>query len=100
VKQWKAYRAMLRRGDADRVRRLVADGDTIEVRDLVPTDTVIHVTLGFGDEFWRVGESYSANPVEGRVDGGRLILERGERLTDRSRLSFLENEIKEVVYAS
>ena len=99
MRRWKEYRAMLRRGDAEHLRRLAADGMTVEVDQVDPSDTVIRIRLGFGDEFWRVQPGYSPNPVEGKVDGGQLIVEGGVRVVDPSRLSFLETKIQDVVYA-
>jgi len=98
VSQWSLASDSRRGGEPARLRRLVDDGRTVDVRQLAATDRVVAIALGFGDEFWRVRPGYSANPVEGRIDGGELILEDGVRIVDASRLSFLDRRIERVVY--
>jgi hypothetical protein len=99
VSGWSSYCAILRGGEAARLERLMAEGRTVELRDVTPQDRVVVIALGFGDEFWRVRSGYRAHPFKTRVDGGELIVDNGTRVTDAARLSFLQHRIERVVYA-
>ncbi len=82
----------------ERVERLAAQGWTVDIGDLDRGDQVIQVDA-FGGELWKVEGRLVPRPKEGRIEGARLILENGNRVTDRSRLSFLDRKIEKFVYA-
>jgi hypothetical protein len=97
--RWERYLALIRGGDPARVKELVAAGKTIELRDLDRSDTVVRIRLGFGDEFWRVEPGYRVHPMECLIEGGRLILEGGTRVTEGEKFSFLARKVEQIVYS-
>lgn len=99
---WARLRAFFR-GDEQagpaRLAQLAAEARTVELCDLEPADRVIRLALGGGQELWRVHPGYCVRPRRGLVDGGELVVDRGQPVTDASRLAFLEHRIEHLAYA-
>ncbi len=95
---YRRWRELIERGEQARLEELAAEGRTVEVGELTPSDEIVRIGLGFGDEFWRVEADYAADPMTCRVHGGKLVVEKGRRVVDEGRLSFIEGRIRRVVY--
>ena len=84
------------RGEEARLRELEAEGRTVALSALTPGDHVLKLTLGFGEEFWRVGDTWQINPNDCRIEGGLLITQDGRRVTQRIEVETVTTNIEDV----
>lgn len=84
------------RGEEARLRELEAEGRTIALSAVQAGDHVLKLALGFGEEFWRVGNTWQINPNDCRVEGGLLIIQDGRRVTERTEVETVTRNIEDV----
>jgi hypothetical protein len=85
-----------REDETERLRALQAEGLTIEISQIGPSDKVMVAGLGYGDEFWLVTGEVAVDLDRSRLMHGRLVTRGSKRVTDKNELEALVGSLERV----